>query len=157
MSNKISIKRGDVEISIEGDVKFVEKHLSVLKKEFFARHPKPVTEETLEDNVEVPVTPDGGSLLNFYNEKKPQTHYDKIVTFAYYLMENAGKKAFSADDIGESYLELRKITKMPGSLKATLQDTFRNTGYIKRAKKGHFELTPVGINYVNHQLPPRGN
>ena len=148
--NKIFIKKGGVEISVEGDAKFVEKYLLVLKKEII--DVAPIQKEIPSGKVGTIDTP-SSNLLDFYNEKKPSTHYDKIAVFGYYLTESLGKKVFTKGDINQCYLELRKTTKLPGNLEVTLSDTIRNTGYIKRAKKNSFELTPAGINYVLHQLP----
>lgn len=151
--NKISIKKGGVEITIEGDVRFIEKYLTPLKRELLTNHEDTGT-TTAETKQHLPSNSPKTDLLGFYNEKVPSTHYEKIAVFAYYLAER-GRKVFAQEDIKGCYLELRKITKMPGNLIVTLTDTIRNTGFIKRGSKSKtFELTPAGMNYVNFQLPP---
>ena len=152
--NKIQIKKGDVEILLEGDTKFIEKHLTILKKEMLSGLATDLKKTTI-SSTDVTKQKDkssGNNLLSLFEAKKPSTHYDKIALFGYYLSEN-GKETFYSQDLQDCYKELRKITKMPGNLESTINDTIKYTGYIKRGGKKSLELTPTGTNYVLHQLP----
>ncbi|MDD4902866.1 MAG: hypothetical protein PHE24_07115 [Patescibacteria group bacterium] len=152
--NKIQIKKGDLEILIEGDARFIEKHLAVLKKEFLNDSVIAPKKLAPEKDLTGKVSPTGGGdLLALYQEKKPSTHYDKIALFGYYLNENLDKKTFTVEDLKNCYLELRKITKIPANLEVTIADTIKYTHYIKRSGRQNIELTSVGMNYVLHQLP----
>jgi hypothetical protein len=155
MSNKISVTKNGVEILIEGDAKFVEKNFDLLKKEFFGsvgqiqttgdeKGKKNITNETLNSQKD---------LFAFYNEKKPSTHYDKIAVFGYYLTELSGKETFTAKGIDECYRELRSVTKLPGNINVTIQDTIKKAGYVKTVSTGIYKLTSPGINHVSFDLP----
>ena len=151
--NKIQIKKGDFEISLEGDAKFIEKHLQAFANGLFVgRVGKPDSGEKKVGGKETSNEDGQVNLVSLYQEKKPSTHYDKIALFGYYLKE-MGKEVFTSEDLNACYLELRKVTKMPGNLEVTIADTIKYTGYIKRSGKKSLALTPSGMNYVIHQLP----
>jgi hypothetical protein len=152
--NKIFIKKDDIEISLEGDSKFIEKHLSKLNASLglFDEQAKTAMKVAGKNLTTESKTKGGGTLRDIYEAKKPSTHYDKIAVFGYHLSEQ-GKSSFTKDEIKDCYLEMRLVTKMPGNLIITLQDTIKNTGYIKRVGKGNFELTSGGMNHVLHDLP----
>lgn len=152
--NKIQIKKGEVEILIEGDTKFIEKYLAAFKRDFLGTGPETkdfVTKNGIGQRAQLQKK--DVNLLSLYEEKKPSTHYDKIALFGYYLGET-GKDLFTSKDLNDCYLELRKITKIPGNLDVTIADTIKYTGYIKRSGKNNLILTSTGMNYVLHQLPP---
>ncbi len=156
--SKISIKIGELEFSAEGTEKFVEKSIVSLKKELLAGKeigPAPAKTQKISNiNIKERNVKSGEiTLLDFFKEKKPSTHYDKIAVFGYYLKQYAGKKIFKEEDVENYYQELIGLTKLPGNLKVTLQDTIRHTGYIKRTARGAYELSSTGINHVTHELP----
>lgn len=155
--SKLFIKTEDFEFSVEGTDKFVEKHFVAFKKEFLGGErilrSKKTKADSLSEEKKTRKDSTDSSLLNFYREKNPSTHYDKIVVFGYYLSENQNKETFTEESIEECYKELIRLTKLPGNLQVTLQDTIRNTGYIKKAGKGSYKLSPTGINHVTHELP----
>lgn len=153
--NKIQIKKGDLEILIEGDTKFVEKHLVAFQKDFFGGASVGTRKSAFKKEVagqKAQLDEDGEGLLSLYQEKKPSTHYDKIALFGYYLKET-GKETFTSSDLKSCYQELRKVTKVPGNLEVTIADTIKYTGYVKRSGKKSLVLTSTGMNYVIHQLP----
>ncbi len=152
---KISVRNGEIEISIEGSARFVEKNLDKLSRmlglfEKMGSLPEKSTKK--ESRTEMPSTNEAGKLKKLYNERKPSTHYDKIALFAHHLNE-CGKETFTTDDIAECYKIMREETRVPGNLNITLQDTIRHTGYIKRIGKGKFQITSAGTNHVLHELP----
>jgi hypothetical protein len=151
--NKIQVRQGDREVLIEGETKFVEKHLFLLKQVLGPNDIAPKIAEKRHDAARLePKNTESKDLLSLYEEKKPSTHYDKIALFGYYLNEQ-GKSTFSTEDLHTCYLELRKVTKQPGKLEVTIADTIRNTRYIERAGKNGLKLTSNGMNYVLHHLP----
>jgi hypothetical protein len=151
--NKIQVRQGDREVLIEGETKFVEKHLFLLKQILGPSDIVPKIAEKRHDAARVEAkNVESRDLSSLYEEKKPSTHYDKIALFGYYLSEQ-GKRTFNAEDLRSCYLELRKVTKQPGKLEVTIADTIRNTRYIERDGKNGLKLTANGMNYVLHQLP----
>jgi hypothetical protein len=154
---RIRIKRGEVEIEAEGDREFVEKQIGELKKDIVdsatdsPRDEESALPEARKEESEL----ERMSLGEFYNQKKPESHNDKVMVFAYWLTKNEKKEAFTAADILKCYGQVR-VSK-PKNLSQHVGELCRN-GFldVRPDKKRKWILTPSGENFVQKQLPPKG-
>ena len=103
---RIRIKKGNVEIEVEGDKDFVEKHIGELKNEllkFIRKMPiedsGKVIEKTNEELENI-------SLAEFYKLKSPKDHNETVMVFAYWMTEKENKKEITPKDIDKCYSKI---------------------------------------------------
>lgn len=151
---RFRIKRGDVEIEVEGDKEFVEKHFEEFKKEI-----SKITKELLpfkEITPEIPgkkVGLEKISLAEFYNEKQPGTELEVAITIGYYLMHYEDIKEFTTKVINT---EAKKIGHTISNVTRALKEA--STGkkaYVHKIKKGVWALTSKGEKFVSEDLPTK--
>ncbi len=152
---KIRIRRNEVEIEVEGDKEFVEKHIEEFKKEL----PKIAKESSLKEKPVVSEIPkeklglEKLSLAEFYKRKQPKGHNETVVVFAYWLTKERNKEEFNSKDILDCYDEARMkkpkninqhIIKMAAGKKAYL---------TSGSEKGLHKLILPGEGFVEKELP----
>jgi len=153
-SYKIKIRRGDLEIEVQGDKQFVLEKFGELKEELFrSREGVPTAPITTAPKVEGKPL-EGLSLVEFLNAKNPKSHPDKVVAMAYYLHHYRGVKIFTVDDINECYSEAR--ISRSANLNATINKNIAK-GYImeaqeKKENKKAWMITQTGERYVESNL-----
>ena len=152
---RIRIKRGEVEIEVEGDKEFVEKHIEEFKKEMpkiakeLPPKEKTVIPETQKEKVEL----EGLSLAEFYKQKKPKDHNETVVVFAYWLTVKENKEEFRPKDIEECYSEtgIKKLTNIPQTMKILASGV--KAYLIKTGKRGLYKIGMLGKELVEKELP----
>jgi len=160
----------DIEVEVEGDREFVDKHLTTLLE--LLKQPK-LTEGLVEEKVEKkappkPRKPRGRrakaelvlektpeiSIEEFFEQKKPKTHNEAVLVISYWLTKYAGKKEIRPKDIRLVFEQLK--TRKPGNVGQHIRIlSDPKKGFLKRGQKtGRYFLTPKGIELVE-KLPKR--
>jgi hypothetical protein len=90
-------------------------------------------------------------LREFYREKNPSNHYEKVVVFVYYLMKFNLKKEVKFGEILSSYEEVNE--KKP-SIIDIVKNSIRYKGWLEAGpEKFSARLTISGENFVKFDLP----
>lgn len=90
-------------------------------------------------------------LREFYKEKKPSNHYEKVVVFVYYLMKYNLRKEVKFGEILSSYEEVNE--KKP-SIVDIVKNSIRYKGWLEPGpEKFSTRLTISGENFVKFDLP----
>ena len=90
-------------------------------------------------------------LREFYKEKKPSNHYEKVVVFVYYLMKFNLRKEVKFGEILSSYEEVNE--KKP-SIVDIVKNSIRYKGWLEPGpEKFSTRLTISGENFVKFDLP----
>jgi len=156
---RIRIKQGEVEIEVEGDKEFVEKHIEKFKEEI----PNSTKELPPEEKTVIPESPPRAkleieklSLAEFYKQKQPKDHNETVVVFAYWLTKKENKEEFPTKDISSCF-DVARISKpknVTQHIKAVSsgKKAFLTTG----SKKGLWKLTLTGEEFVEKELPRKG-
>jgi len=149
-------QKGDLCVEVQGDKAFVEEkfkwlldlkvpHSANISTPSAAEQPKQPTNNAVERPT---------SLGEFISLKQPQSHYDNILCFGYFLEKNKGMESFTLEEIDGSYREARiPPTKNFGPYMAHLI----KTGQImqaaeKKDSRKAWQLTDTGLQYVE-QMP----
>ena len=148
---RIRIKQDAIEIEVEGDKEFVERHIEEFKKVL----PKIAKELPTKEVLEIPKGEalEGLSLAEFYKKKQPKDYNETVVVFAYWLAKKKGQEEFKPKDILACFDEAR-ITK-PKNIRqhigtvASGKTAFLTSG----SKKGYYKLTLTGEEFVEKELP----
>ncbi|MDY6985710.1 MAG: hypothetical protein SVE93_04825 [Candidatus Thermoplasmatota archaeon] len=155
-NHRIRIKRGEVEIEVEGDKEFVEKHIEEFKKEI----PNIAKELSPKEKLIPPqeVSPEeneleGLSLAEFYKQKQPKDFNETAVVFAYWLTKKEGKEEFKASDIGACYDEVRMPKPKNITQHILALASGKKAQLAKGSKKGYYKLTSTGKDFVKKELP----
>ena len=151
---RIKIKKGNLEIEVEGDKEFVEKHIEEFKEEL----PK-ITEEKPSEEVSVSSTWEGEtelknlSLAEFYKMKQPRDHNETVAVFAYWLTKKENKEEFKPRDISKCY-DVARITK-PKNIAQHIQAAAsgKKAWLTAGSKRGFYKLTLTGEDFVEKGLP----
>ena len=151
---RIRIKLGEVEIEVEGDKEFVEKHIEEFKKEMpkIAKElpsKKTVTPEIQKEKDEL----ERLSLAEFYKMKQPKDHNETVVVFAYWLRKKEGEEEFKTRDISNCY-DTTRIQK-PKNITQHIQAVAsgKKAWLTGGSKKGFYKLTLTGEDFVEKELP----
>lgn len=91
------------------------------------------------------------SLKDFYTEKDPTTGMEKTATFVYYLKTMLKTTNVGLDHIYTCYKAVGE--PVPGALKQNIADTSSRKGYIDTANFEDIQLSTIGENFVEHELP----
>ncbi len=150
---KIRIKQNGVEIEVEGDKEFVEKHIEEFKKEIpkiakgLSLKKKPVVSEIPKEKLELEKL----SLAEFYKRKQPKEDLEVALTIAYYFRFHNGKEEFSNKQIKKETQNLiHKLSNIPGTLKNAASG---KKAYVTKVSKGKWKLTLDGEELVEKKLP----
>lgn len=105
----------------------------------------------------LPVDLKGGEgrpgLRDFYSEKKPTNHYEKVAVFAYYLSKINGKSEVKFGELLTCYEEVNE--KKP-SILDIVKNSIRYKGWLEQgAEKYSIRLSISGENFVKFDLPSR--
>lgn len=148
--SRIRIKRGQIEIEVEGSEEYVNHKFKELKDEFFKQIPTPIpkiTEET--EHVILDELPD--NLPTFLETKgNPQSNQDLALTFAYWLLKKEGVEPFNRSDIERCY----SLTRLTPSTNTGMDlRRLQGKGYlIPEEKEGGlaYRLSQRGLEYLEH-------
>lgn len=108
-------------------------------------HPIPVDLKAGENKV---------GLRDFYTEKKPTNHYEKVAVFAYYLNKFNKLPEVKFGEILSCYEEVNE--KKP-SILDIVKNSLRYKGWLEQgSEKYSARLTISGENFVKFDLPSQG-
>jgi len=155
-SYRIRIKVGEVEIEVEGDREFVEKHIREFKR-YRLEIVRGLGEKgTISEVPNKKLELEGLSLAEFYKQKQPKDHDENVTVFAYWLTKKENREEFHVKDIRNCYKETkvpepkniyRNISAVVGPIRAYL---------VKGSRKGFYKLTRTGEEFVEGELPRQG-
>ena len=92
-------------------------------------------------------------LREFYAEKKPMNHYEKVAVFVYYLAKMNKQKEVKFGEILSCYEEVNE--KKP-SILDIIKNSLRYKGWLEQgAEKYSTRLSISGENFVKFDLPAR--
>ncbi|MGI0037944.1 MAG: hypothetical protein ACRD99_06270 [Nitrososphaera sp.] len=92
-------------------------------------------------------------LREFYAEKKPLNHYEKVAVFAYYLAKMNKQKEVKFGEILSCYEEVNE--KKP-SILDIIKNSLRYKGWLEQgAEKYSTRLSISGENFVKFDLPAK--
>jgi hypothetical protein len=155
---KIRIKRGEVEIEVEGDKEFVEKHIEEFKKEMskiaeeLPPKEKIITPEIPKEEVELEKL----SLAEFYKLKQPKDNNETVVVFAYWLTKKEHKEEFKTKEISACF-DAARIPKPKNITQHVLKVASGKTAYLTTGStKGYYKLTLTGEEFIKKELPRKG-
>jgi hypothetical protein len=155
-SCRLRVVRGDLQLEVEGDKKFVLEMLARfdpsgtprVKASASMRSTKTTKQDALSPSIDKEMSP--GEFIRQFQFKK---HTDFVLAFGYYLEKHSGLPAFSAADINNCYYE----AKMESSNTSQMIIQNIKRGYMMQAKgkieerKGLrklFTLTHTGEEYL---------
>ena len=94
-------------------------------------------------------------LREFYAEKKPMNHYEKVAVFVYYLAKMNKQKEIKFGEILSCYEEVNE--KKP-SILDIIKNSLRYKGWLEQgAEKHSTRLSISGENFVKFDLPAKSN
>lgn len=144
---RIRTVSGD-EIELEGDREAVEKNLAKLNP--LLTKPSTKALEVAQVGIRKPPSEEEGlakGLIDFYAEKRPETHFEKVLVIGYYLENSENKGEFAGKDILRGYSKVRERT--PRNLSDTLSKAYRRSNYLlPGSKKGLWRLSNKGVKIV---------
>jgi len=152
---RIRIRKGDIEIEIEGKKDFVEKHYQKLKEEILGI-PIDIEKHVAKSKAKKEKEKDKQLLISlpeFYKEKNPKSHPDKTLVFAYWLTKKENIEEFQASDILECYDKAR--IRKPANIRDVLGQVSTATRalLLRSSQKGEYTLSLTGMTYVEEKLP----
>lgn len=93
------------------------------------------------------------ALREFYAEKKPMNHYEKVAVFAYYLAKMNKQKEVKFGEILSCYEEVNE--KKP-SILDIIKNSLRYKGWLEQgSEKYSTRLSISGENFVKFDLPAK--
>jgi len=154
---RIRIKLNEVEIEVEGDREFVEKHIEEFKKEMsksireLPPKEKMTPPETSKDKSEL----EGLSLAEFYKQQQPKDYNEQVVIFSYWLTKKEGKLEFEPKDIDNCFAKtaIDKPKNIPQYMKVLSGG--KKAYLTKGDKRGQYKLSITGRNFVEKELPSK--
>ncbi|MBQ7158984.1 MAG: hypothetical protein IJS09_06140 [Treponema sp.] len=161
MSNKYSVKIGQVEIALEGDADYIaaerdfvfEKILSPALKVLetpVSNYNTETTSNTLlpQSEVDKSAVLSDMSINEFLKEKSPQTLIDKAVCLIYFY-EKGGRETVTGAELKKDFVQAKE--QAPSNPSAVLAELVKKS-YLMAAtetgQKGAYKLTNTGISYV---------
>lgn len=92
-------------------------------------------------------------LREFYSEKKPMNHYEKVAVFVYYLIKLCKQKEVKFGEILSCYEEVNE--KKP-SILDIVKNSLRYKGWLEQgSEKYSARLSISGENFVKFDLPAK--
>jgi len=150
---RIRIKQDAIEIEVEGDKEFVEKHIEEFKKVL----PEIAKELPPKKVLEVPKggALEGLSLAEFYKQKRPKDHNETVVVFAYWLTKKKGQEEVKTSDIGACFDEARIPKPKNVRQHIRIMASGKKACLTAGSQKGWYKLTLTGEEFVEKELPPK--
>lgn len=147
---KIKIRKGDLEIEVQGDKEWVEIKYNELKNELDFEALVPSQDVPSMEDKDLPMT------LSEFIRSKPNvsSNADEMAVYAYWLYHKKEMSSFNLKDIRACYNETRiTVPTNPGQYLGDLQ----RKGFIKKLdekKEGMnaYIITPTGENFVENDL-----
>lgn len=94
-------------------------------------------------------------LRQFYEEKKPMNHYEKVAVFVYYLTKINKQQEVKYGEVLSCYEEVNE--KKP-SILDIVKNSLRYKGWLEQgSEKYSARLSISGENFVKFDLPTKGN
>ena len=94
-------------------------------------------------------------LREFYAEKKPMNHYEKVAVFVYYLVNMNKQKEVKFGEILSCYEE---VSEKKPSILDIIKNSLRYKGWLEQgAEKYSTRLSISGENFVKFDLPARNS
>ncbi|SRR6266478_6264796 len=90
-------------------------------------------------------------LREFYAQKKPKNFTEENAVFVYYLNRLKEVEGVTTNHIFTCYKEVG--ARLPGALYQSLLDTNRKKGWIDTGNMNRILISPIGENFVEHDLP----
>jgi hypothetical protein len=90
-------------------------------------------------------------LREFYSQKGPGNFTEQNAVFVYYLNRIREIEDVTTNHVFTCYKEVG--ARLPGALYQSLLDTNRNKGWIDTSNMGKILISPIGENFVEHDLP----
>jgi hypothetical protein len=101
------------------------------------------------------LTPSGKvSFIDFVNEKQPKTNHDRNVVSVYYFDRVLEVGAVTDDHVYTCYRDMGWRLPSP-NLNNGLSLTSSRKRFIDTSDNKNITLTSKGLNYVEHDLPPK--
>ena len=150
---RIRIKKGNVEIEVEGDKDFVEKHIGELKNELS----KFIREMPIEDGEKIIEKTNEGleniSLAEFYKLKSPKDHNETVMIFVYWMTEKENKEEITPKDIDKCYSKIGvpKPANIPDIMKKLASG--KKAYLVKTGKRGFYKISMLGRDLIEKELP----
>jgi len=148
---RIRIKKGNVEVEVEGDKDFVEKHIGELKNELSRFREMPV-----EDGEKLIEKTNEGlgdmSLAEFYKLKSPKDHNETVMIFVYWMTEKENKEEITPRDIDKCYSKIGvpKPANIPDIMKKLASG---KKAYIVKTRRGFYKISMLGRDLIERELP----
>jgi len=91
------------------------------------------------------------TLSEFYNATKPNTHFDKILLFAYWLIGLKNDNRFEPKEIEDCYNKV--ILKQPKNLHDSIRKlTGGNKAYLERIETGLYKISNLGLKHLKASI-----
>jgi len=117
------------------------------------RGPKQAAHPTFVKDLDLKKSGNTPALREFYAQKKPETFTEQNTVFVYYLNRLREIEDVTPNHIFTCYKEVG--ARLPGALYQSLLDTNRNKGWIDTGDTARILITPIGENFVEHDLPKK--
>lgn len=105
-------------------------------------------------DLDLTATSNGTSLKDFYKQKAPATLAETNVVFVYYLKETASVNKVDLDHVFTCYRDVG--ARLPGAFKQSVADASSKKGWLDTESFDDIKLSLIGRNYVEHDLPKKG-
>lgn len=163
---RVKISLGQLSVEVEGPLAFVQSELCWIKEKMplsleqaivipsGEQGIKPLAEMKMpETEIKKPsmaVPP----LRDFFNEKSPKSHLEKVTTFAYYLKTYKDTLEVSEEEIRPLYNEVG--VRKPKHIGQALTDAKNKFGWLASGSKPkYYSITDAGDNLVKLDLPQK--
>jgi hypothetical protein len=94
------------------------------------------------------------SLKAFVEEKQPKTQHDKNAISVYYLTEIAKVGPVTTSHVFTCYRDMPDW-RVPANVANSLALTTNRKRFLDTSDMQNITVTPTGMNYVEHDLPPK--
>jgi hypothetical protein len=92
-------------------------------------------------------------LEQFFDEKKPSNHSEKILVFAAFLRDELSLEPCTVDQVYTCYETLKSKTKIPEAFRQAFINAKNKTHFIDYdGKTGEISITFPGNNHLNHTM-----
>jgi hypothetical protein len=111
-------------------------------------------EEAPESSATEATTQPEVSLVEFVNEKQPETHPDRVITIAAFLYKYRGVELFTSTDIEACYSDafLKKSSNYNRDINANRKKGLIADAHEKKEGRKAFRITQKGLQYVEQGL-----
>lgn len=150
---RIRIKKGQVELEIEGDKQFIDSRFNQLWNTL-VQYPSTEEDGATTEKGEKLRSLEGLSLAEFYKSKSPRNHQETMLLFYYWLKRAEGMDEAHHSEIGKCYEQIA-IPKDSAPSTTVKRLASGKKGYLMSVtkKKGYYKLTISGEAFVENELP----